>query len=179
MYRIPRHVYFERRRLTLAGLLAFVAGYALYAHIPATAFGLPFPVFTGLLYTALVVLTSAVTSYLLPNLRRLIDGVALTRLAFATWVVAAHGQDIAASPVASATIVVGGAIILLRLGSWIDTASRKPAAPVLLVTITAQLRTLAAWLDNAAARGSTNYPASVGKGFATAPTSLPNGLAAA
>ena len=179
MYGIPRHVHFERRRLTLAGLFAFVAGYALYAHITPTAFGLPFPLFTGLLYTALVVLTAAVTSYLLPNLRRLIDGVALTRLAFAAWVVAADGQDIAASPSASAAIVVGGAVVLLRLGTWIDRSSRRPGAPVLLVTFTAQMRTLVAWLDNAAVRGSTNYPASVGKGVATVSTSLPNGLATA
>ena len=177
MYRIPRHVYFERRRLTLAGLFAFVAGYALYAHINATAFGLPFPVFTGLLYTALVVLTAAVTSYLLPNLRRLIDGVALTRLAFATWVVAAHGQEIAASPSTTAAIVVGGAIVLLRLGTWIDRSSRKPAAPLLLVAFAAQGRTLAAWLDNAAARGSTNYPVPVGKGLAS--PGMPDGLATA
>ena len=129
MYNIPRHVYFERRRLTLAGILAFIAGYALHAHVDATAFGLSFPVFTGFFYAVFVVLTAAMTSYLLPNLRKLIDGVAVSRLGFAIWVVGAHGQEIASSPLASATIIVGGAILLLRLGTWIHTLSRAPTAP--------------------------------------------------
>ena len=176
MYRIPRHVYFERRRLTLAGVLAFVAGYALYAHINALAFGMPFPVFTGLLYAVFVVLAAAVTSYLLPNLRRLIDGVAVSRIAFAIWVVAVHGQEIAASPMISATIVVGGAIVLLQLGTWTVKLSRAPAAPALLVLVAAWARAFAEWLDNTAVRGGANYPATLGATAAVATARSHKGL---
>jgi hypothetical protein len=176
VYTIPRHVYFERRRLSLAGLLAFLAGYALYAHVNAVAFGVPFPVFTGFFYAVVVVLAAALTSYLLPNLRRLIDGVAVSRIGFAIWVVAVHGQEIAASPTASATIVVGGAIILLRLGAWMDRLSQTPAAPALLVRIAARARTFAAWLDNTAVRGGANYPATLGANVSTANAGIHKGL---
>jgi hypothetical protein len=138
----------------MAGVLAFFAGYALYAHVPANLHGLPFPVFTGLLYTTFVVLAASVTTYFLPNLRRLIDGVALTRLGFALWVVAAHGQEVAASPTATAAIVVGGAAVLLRLGVWLDRTSRRPSAPALMVTLATQGRAVTAWLDNAPARST-------------------------
>ena len=177
MYRIPQHIYFERRRLTLAGVLAFAAGYALYAHIHATVFGLPFPVFTGLFYAVVVMFAAAVTSYFLPNLRKLIDSVAVARLGFAIWVVSVHGQDIAASPLARATVVVGGAIFLLRLGSWIDTFSRTPSAPLLFVNIAARARVAVAWLDNTAVRGSASYPVSIGRRASVA--SVQNNLAAA
>jgi hypothetical protein len=177
MYRIPRHLHLERRRLTLAGALAFVAGYALYAHIPLTAFGLPLPVFTGLVYTVIVVLAASVTSYAFPRLRHLIDGVAVTRLAFATWVVVAHGQAIAASPALSATIVVGGAALLLRLGAWLDRLSQSRNTPPLLALITAQARTFTAWLDNAAARDGRPYPAAVASD--ARPIGRTTGLAAA
>jgi MFS family permease len=159
-------VYFERRRLTLAGILAFVAGYALYAHVNATALGLPFPVFTGFLYAVLVVLAAAMTSYIFPKLRRLIDGVAVSRLGFAIWVIIAQGQEIAGSPLICATIVVGGAIILLRLSNWIDRLSRTPTAPVIFVNVAARARAAVAWLDNAAVRDTAvrdgaNYPATI------------------
>lgn len=177
MVNFPRHVYFERRRLTVAGLLAFVAGYALYAHIPAVVHGMPLPVFTGLIYAVVVVLAAAATAYLMPKLRRLIDAVALTRLAFAVWVVLAHGQAVAASPTATAAIVVGSAIALLHLATWLDKLSRQPAAMVWIATTGAELRSLAAWLDNAAVRGNATYPAS----FATRPANapMPAGLATA
>lgn len=152
MHRVPRHLYFERRRLTLAGLLAFVAGFSLHAHVNSSAFGVPFPVFTGFLYAGLVVLTAALTTYLLPTVRWLIDGIAVSRLGFAVWVVGVHGQEIAASPIASATIVVGGAIILLQVGAWLDTTSRKSDASVIFLNIAALARGILAWIDNTAAR---------------------------
>lgn len=152
MHRVPRHLYFERRRLTLAGLFAFVAGFALNAHVNSSAFGVPFPVFTGFLYAVPVVLTAAMTTYLLPNVRWLIDGAAVSRLGFAVWVVSVHGQEIATSPIASATIVVGGAIILLRLGAWLDTTSRKSDASVIVLNVVALARGILTWIDNTTAR---------------------------
>lgn len=177
MYNFPRHVYFERRRLTVAGLLAFVAGYGLYSHIPAVVLGLPLPVFTGLIYAVVVVLAASVTAYLIPNLRRLIDAVALTRLAFAAWVVLAHGQAVAASPMATAAIVVGSAIALLRIATWLDNRGRQPAAQAWLATACAEVRACAAWLDNASVRGNAAYPASFDTSPANAP--MPAGLATA
>lgn len=152
MNRVPRHLYFERRRLTLAGCLAFVAGFALHMHVGASAFGVPFPIFTGFLYAALVVPMAAVTTYLFPNMRWLIDGVAVSRLCFASWVVGVQGQEIAASAIASATIVVGGAIVLLQLCRWIDITSRRFDASGLFLDFASLARKALAWIDNTAAR---------------------------
>lgn len=179
MHMIPRHVYFERRRLTLAGVLAFVAGYALYAHVSATVFGMPLPLFTGLCYAGLVVPAAAGTSYFMPNLRRLIEGVAVSRLGFALWVVVAQAWEIAASPLASATIVVGGAFLLLQLGGLINRLSQRPTAKAWFASGAARASAVVGWLDNAAARGDAAYPAAVSNGAAHSLAELQDDLVAA
>lgn len=157
MHGIAGHMYFERRRLTMAGILSFIAGFALHAHVNSLALGLPFPVFTGFLYAVFVVLAATVTTYILPKWRRLIDFVAMSRLCFAFWVIGVHGQEIAASPLASATIVVGGAIFLQWFGDRIDTMNRALGAPVIILNVTARARAFFAWIDNRTEReGGTN-----------------------
>lgn len=167
--RITRHIQTQRRRLVTSGLLAFVAGFALYAHVHATAFGLPFPVFTGLFYAIAVVLAAAVSSFVFPRLRRLIDGTALSRLGFAGWVVLGQHHDIAASPLLSATIVVGGAILLIEASSRLETLGRSAALPAPLDFAIGAGRAWCDWLDNTgqvsaiprSARAAPLHPAEV------------------
>jgi hypothetical protein len=108
--------------------------------------------FTGFLYAALVVPMAAVTTYLFPNMRWLIDGIAVSRLCFASWVVGVQGQEIAASAIASATIVVGGAIVLLQLCRWIEITSRRSDAFAVYLDFASLAHKVLAWIDNTAAR---------------------------
>ncbi|WP_420584829.1 hypothetical protein [Ruegeria sp.] len=125
MQSILRHVYLERRRLYAIGFLSFSAGVVLYSHINATQMGLPVPVITGLIYMVAVVVAAAATTYFLPGLRKITDAVAVTRLAFALWVVTTQSHEVAAAPFISATVVVGGAILLVNLGNLVSMAAQK------------------------------------------------------
>jgi len=149
--KVQNHIYLERRRLTFAGLLAFIAGYALYSHINQHVMGMPFPIFTGVLYTFFVVLSAAVTTYLFPTFRRLIDGISLFRLCFALWVVQTQNHEAFSAPIIQATVVVGSAIIFLQICTWIGVLSQKPGAPDMLVNITKFGRAIAGWLDGTTA----------------------------
>lgn len=166
MYALAHHIYFERRRLTVAGLLAFAGGFTLHSGVNAVVFGLPYPVFTGFLYAVPVVLTAIITTFLLPNLRWLTDSVAVSRLVFAVWVVCAHRQEIAAQPMVNATIIVGGAILLLRLSSWFDKLSKTVGAPAFVMNAAALTRSGLAWIDNTAMReGATNVGPTIMRTF--------------
>ncbi|MFT4706184.1 MAG: hypothetical protein ACJAY6_001630 [Yoonia sp.] len=148
MRAIAKHMYFERRRLILAGLLAFVAGIMLNAHLSSMAFGLPFPIFTGLLYVFFVILAATMTTYFIPNLRWLTDCVAMSRLGFAIWVVDFHGQEVASLPFMSALIVVVGAMCLLRLTCWVEKISDLNVLPIKLFNVINQIRVVLFWIDN-------------------------------
>lgn len=147
-----RHVHLERRRLVFAALLGFLAGNVLFAQVEARPFGLPAPIFAGLLYVVFVAPSAAVTSYFFPGMRRLIDGVAVARLCFAILVTLLHAQAYVTSPFVSATAVVGGAALLLRASALADRLAQRSAAPDLLIRVTTQGRSVLAWIDNAAAR---------------------------
>ncbi len=126
--RIIGHVDSQKRRLYAIAFLAFAAGYVLYSHIEVTRFGMPLPVFTGLLYMSMIVFATAVSTYFLPKLARVTDAVAVTRLGFAVWVAGTQSYEVAASPLIGATIVIGGAMVLLQLRSWATLAVQSMRA---------------------------------------------------
>ncbi len=134
------HFYLQRRRFTLIGLLAFVAGYLLYSHVESTVMGLPMPVYVGFLYLASVVFTASISTYYFPNLLRLIDCIAVSRLCFAICIVGTESHEIAASPMASAAIVVSGAIVLSRISYWIESLGLPSAAGTAQVYASRRIR---------------------------------------
>ncbi len=150
MQSIFRHVYLERRRLTFIGVLSFVAGVALYSHMGVTPGGIPVPIIIGLIYMAAVMGAAALTTYFLPRLRRITDAVALTRLGFALWVASTHSYELASSPLVSATIVVGSAIILLEVSAKLPAIARFLSVPEGRLGITQNTLDFLGWLDNAA-----------------------------
>lgn len=123
--RIVEHLNREKRRLYSIAFLAFSAGCVLYSHVDATRLGLPLPVLAGFIYMGLIVCASAITSYFLPKLTRVTDAVAVTRLGFALWIASTQNYELAASPMIGATIVVGGAAILLQVRSWVQVAHQN------------------------------------------------------
>ncbi len=125
MNRIVKHIDREKRRLYSIAFLAFSAGFVLYSHVDVTRMGLPLPVLVGFVYMGLVVCASAITSYFLPKLTRVTDAVAVTRLGFALWISSTQSYEIAASPVIGATIVVGGAVVLLQVRTWVEQAHQN------------------------------------------------------
>lgn len=151
-----RHFYLQRRRLASIGVLAFVAGYLLYSHVDATAMGMPMPVYVGLLYLVSVIVTASISIYYFPSLFRLIDCIAITRLVFAISIVGTESYEIAASPLACATIVVGGAIILSRVSAWFETLGLPITAGATQPSVSGRIRAFLFWLDNTAER-EANY----------------------
>lgn len=149
---IFRHIHLERRRLFIAGYMAYCAGFVLHAHLNMLVFGVPFPVFTGFVYLSAVVLAGAVTTYFLPKIRWLIDCIAVSRLGFAFCIVAIQGQELAASPILSASIVVGGAICLHRIGGQFNKIGQSSNAHGIVVGLVEQVRVGLDWLDNKAER---------------------------
>ncbi|CUK09243.1 hypothetical protein RUE5091_03154 [Ruegeria denitrificans] len=147
---ILRHLYLERRRLAVVGGMSFVAGATLYSHFTGTQMGIPAPIIIGFFYMVAVVVAAVVTTLLLPGLRRFTDAVAVTRLSFAVWVAATQSYELATSPLVSATIVVGGAIVLLQIGVWYPVAVRNLSFPQGGQHVTNNVRQYLRWLDNAA-----------------------------
>lgn len=162
MKNIRHHLICESRRLTFAGTLAFVSGCLLYAHIDAVVFGMPFSVFAGVIYFVFVILAAAVTTYLLPSLRMLIEGVALSRLCLALFVAVspAGQQAVLLSPLVNATTVVMGAIGLVWLFRRLENLGSDKAAPPVVLTVAGHLREAADWVDNSEVR-SAPQPISV------------------
>lgn len=104
----------------MLSVFSFLGGAALYAHVPVGpvavgAFVMPVAVFAGLSYAIAVFCTAFVTTLFLPGLRHLADAVALTRLTVGLVALAMPNvaEALIAAPVLSATIVVGGAGLLL------------------------------------------------------------------
>jgi hypothetical protein len=122
--RILTHFEQQKRRLYSIAFLAFSAGYVLYSHIDVMRYGMPVPVLTGLIYMGAIVCATVVTTYFLPGLTKVTDAVAVTRLGFALWIAATQSHELAASPVLGATVVVGGAIVLLQLSTWAKAMSQ-------------------------------------------------------
>lgn len=147
-----QHIHLERRRLIIAGYLAYFAGFILHAHLIMTVFGLPFPVFTGLVYLGSVVLAGVVTTYFLPKIRWLIDCIAVSRLCFAFCIVGLQGQEFAASPMLSALIVVGGAIFIHRLGGQLNKISQSTYSQGSVTGLVERVRIILDWIDNKAER---------------------------
>ncbi|MES0826621.1 hypothetical protein [Ruegeria sp. SCP11] len=150
MQSIFRHVYLERRRLAFIGVLSFVAGVALYSHMGITPGGIPVPIIIGLIYMAAVMGAAALTTYFLPRLRRITDAVAVTRLGFAVWVASTHSYELASSPLVSATIVVGSAILLLEISPKLPAFARVFSIPEERLDFTQITQDFLNWLDNAA-----------------------------
>ncbi|WP_170576021.1 hypothetical protein [Ruegeria atlantica] len=150
MQSIFRHVYLERRRLALIGALSFVAGVILYSHMGTTPGGVPVPIIIGLIYMVAVVGAAALTTYFLPRLRRITDAVAVTRLGFALWVASTHSYELASSPLVSATVVVGSAILLLEISPRLPAFARMFSIPEERLDFTQNARDFLNWLDNAA-----------------------------
>ncbi|WP_271950011.1 hypothetical protein [Ruegeria faecimaris] len=164
MKRVTRHLSLERRRLSLIAALAFASGFTLYSHIEATRFGLPVPVVIGLIYMAVIVCATALSTYFLPGLRRVTDTVAMTRLAFALWVAGTQSHEIAASPTISAAIVVGGAIFVLQTGSLVQKLAGNRPDFGFVPHIVGNTRLFLAWLDNACEyQGARVQPVFAGK----------------
>ncbi|MCV2880769.1 hypothetical protein [Actibacterium sp. XHP0104] len=128
----------ERRRLAFVTPLAFLAGVILYADYPGLAFGLPVPVFAGLLYAAGVGGACLVMGLFAPSLVTLSEGAAVTRIALALMVVQFPdiGHAVMAAPVLNATLVVAGALLLQRLPAWhgfrawLEEPYLTPPAPI-------------------------------------------------
>ncbi len=150
MRSIKRHIYLERRRLTLIGAMSFAAGATLYSHLGVGQTGLPIPLMAGLVYMVAVVVAATVTTLLLPGLKRVTDTVAVTRLGFALWVAATHSYELVSSPLISATIVVGSALLLLQIGTWLPTVVRKLSLPKGPSDFIQNAQVFLGWLDNAA-----------------------------
>jgi hypothetical protein len=157
VYVLLRHIHLERRRLIIAGYLAYVAGYVLHAHLNVMVFGVPFPVFTGSVYLISVMLTGVVTTYLLPKIRWLIDCIAVSRLCFAFCIVGIQGQEFAASPMFSALVVVGGAIFIHRLAGILSKIVRSTEAQGMVIGLVKQVRVGLDWIDNKTEREVRAY----------------------
>jgi len=139
----------NRRRIAFAAMLAYPAGYLLYAHFQATALGLPVPVFAGLFYAAFVAIAACLICVFLPGLRFAIETVALSRFALAS--LAASAPELAklliGSPFVNATLVILGAALVHQIfyGSLARQAELAPAAAA---------RKAAEWIDGAPYIGS-------------------------
>ncbi|WP_316650173.1 hypothetical protein [Ovoidimarina sediminis] len=101
-------------------MLSFIGGAALYAHAPGslvTVGGLNVPImlFAGASYAIAVFFTACLTTYFLPGLRHLADAVAVMRLVVGLGALTMPGfaHTLIQSPILSATLVVGGAGLLL------------------------------------------------------------------
>ena len=147
-----RHIRLERRRIAVAGSLAFLAGTTLTSHLHGVAFGLPFPVFVGIAYAGLAMIAATFSTYFLPRLRHLVEAVALSRLLFALGIAGSQGYAVAETPLYAATIVVVGALGLVQIGTWLETRSRMATASVHLVDSAVRAREILDWIDNTATR---------------------------
>lgn len=134
-------LYRERRRVAFVTSLAFLAGFVMYSGFEGLAFGLPVPVFTGIVYALFVGVAAVMTSLLVPRLRHTLELVAISRLLFSVLVLYAPEltEPMRSSPLISATIVVGGAawVQILLSRSW---------------SFLAPAQELLAWLDDTIGR---------------------------
>ncbi len=139
--------YRDRRRIAFVVSLAFVAGYVLYLRHGGQVLGVPVPVFTGLVYAVFIGLATLLTGVILPGLRFATEAIAVSRLilALVIWTAPALAHPIMSQPLISATIVVGGAVLLQRLvyGGWLDALFGRDIL---------QTNRAAEWLDDSLGR---------------------------
>lgn len=155
------HIYLQRRRLLLTGVFAFAAGYFMYSHIVVIKYGMPFPLWAGMFYMVAVVLAAAVTSYVFPRLRRLIDSITVSRFCFALWIVSTGNHELISAPVVGASIVVGSAILLLHLGTWVENLRTRSTVIDARFAIVKRVALIVDWIDNTAEYDMIHSPAAV------------------
>lgn len=115
----------ERRRLLLVTLLAFAAGVLLYARLPAeSALGLPVPLLTGLIYAAIVGPAAVATMLIMPTLRFLMEGAAISRfvVSLAAFGLPDMAYVLVTTPLLMATVTVSGGMVVSR---WFSRASSE------------------------------------------------------
>lgn len=160
---IVERIYLERRRLSFVAVLAFLAGAIGYLHLPQTLYGMPAPLFIGLLYMAVITPFALLVCLFLPRLRFMIEAVAVSRLLFSTFVflVPEVGYKIMAMPSLNAVIVVTGGVLISRTmhgqivrektQSWWERAVPRDVfsrAPALVAGSDRQVR-FTNWVDGA------------------------------
>lgn len=128
--------------------MAGFSGMILYAQLDAMAFGLPFPLFAGILYAGIVGVSSLLICAVVPGLRHMIELVAVSRLLLAIvgLAIPALGIAVITSPLLSATLVVGGAALVRALLLGRTSAGRVRVAER-RTTITKRTRHSFATLD--------------------------------
>lgn len=98
--------------------MAFSAGVVMYSGSELVLpNGVPLPLFTGFLYAMIVGPAAFLTCLFLPAVSTLIEPIALSRMGYAVGVVSfpQFASMVVDSPMLTAGIIVGGAVILQRL----------------------------------------------------------------
>lgn len=115
----------QRQRALRVATLAFLAGLLLYLDRPGEVYGLPIPIFTGLLYAAFVTPAAVATALWLPGLTALSDAVQWARLGFSAGVAVfpAVLRPVADQPLLGATVVILGGLAI------VTTSRRYGLAP--------------------------------------------------
>ena len=119
----------KKSRIDFATLMAFSAGVIMYSQAGIVLpNGMPLHLFTGIVYAIVVGPAAFLTCLFLPAVSSLIEPVALTRMGYAVGVVSfpEFAEIVLGSPLLTAGIIVGGAIMLQRLARW-----AKPYLPEL------------------------------------------------
>ena len=106
-----------RALILFVTIMSFTAGVIAFLRYDAVVYGLPLPIFTGLVYATLIGSAALVTSIALPALRAMIEAAAISRLGVATasFGLPEFGAALQHSPMLSATAIVGGAILIRKL----------------------------------------------------------------
>ena len=117
MEQAVNRLYLERRRLGFVAVLAFLAGAVGYLHFPHSLFGIPAPLFIGLLYMGIITPFALLVCLFLPRLRFMVEAVAVSRLLFSVFVFVLPeiGYKLMAIPSLNAVIVVTGGVLLSRV----------------------------------------------------------------
>lgn len=147
--RTTNHLRDQSRRILIAGALAFVSGNLLYAHLPGQIAGLRVPISIGLFYGLVVMVGVLFTTGFFPRQRHLVDAVAVSRLGFALFVVAAPeiGQPLTTEPLYSATIVVGSAVLLFTAGPCLYTYCCRDGMPTAIRRCAERTQATLVWID--------------------------------
>ncbi len=121
----------------------------MYAHLPGQIAGLRVAISVGAYYCLVVMAGVLITTGLFPRQRHLVDAVAVSRLGFALFVVAAPdmGQPLASSALVSATIVVGSAVLLFRTGPSLFAYCSRGGMPTAIQRCAEMTRSALVWID--------------------------------
>lgn len=158
---ITVHARSQLRRLGFAGACAMLAALVLYRHLDGYVGILPTPLAVAFFYSGVVILAGFVTTYYLPRIRRLIEAVAVSRLSLAAGALAVPelGPQLSVAPLTNATLVVGGAIVMLALAPAVHALCQAPHAPRPLRAVSDAAHRGVCWIDEAqppaATRGAT------------------------